>query len=612
MIEQIQLNVTSVCGLLEARMRELSDGLPAGTRCPASFLPDREHYTRWWGPFLESLGVALGLGLLVALFAYRAWPAGTREITGIILQWEFLEDPALLAGIFAVAYFPSLIWVLLHPWIDARRIDRNPMLEHRIRREPRRFFVASVVMHALAFLTAVVLGTQPIRGIPSTFQMPLALAGYALVHGILHWARNRREFVYSRQSNINLQSHLYALMRADRARFQQTIQLLGAVSAFQNRAVDRIGLILSGSEYVSAEGLIKGLDPLIHNFPPRGGLESILKLGTAEDFIRYQPIVDEVLSVLRSKSAVSVGSTPDNHLPRLFSGVRRQPPLRVVCACQHNHNRSPAMEAALNALLEQKNLTQSVKVVSGGIAPIAKPSGQLAAALKRRGIGGTLPRPQAVTDDALKNAHLVLAADVPTAFALALRLQRLDPSPQAADKIVLFTSLDPARFHGKDNLPDPYGDKVTIREVLDAVSEVMEQALLPVVATATIPDSMIELAGKLMKGFFPGDLPPYQREKRMRLVLAIARNDPRYLIHIDRNNYRTHELGPGDLNYIWNDRKSFNELFLAQLCDRASDRKPILDRGPSGKDYSHSMMALHSLLSPVLHRITKSRQDVRS
>jgi hypothetical protein len=96
----------------------------------------------------------------------------------------------------------------------------------------------------------------------------------------------------------------------------------------------------------------------------------------------------------------------------------------------------------------------------------------------------------------------------------------------------------------------------------------------------------------------------------MRLVLAIARNDPRYLIHIDRHNYRNHKLDPVDVNFVWNDRKSFNEMFLAQLCDRSFDRNHILDRSPYGKDYSHSVMALHSLLSPVLHRITKARQAV--
>jgi protein-tyrosine-phosphatase len=500
----------------------------------------------------------------------------------------------------------------LHPWIDARRIDRTPTLEHRIRRNNRRLFTEAIVMHAVAFLAAAAVGTVALHEIPPPLRMPVTLAVYWLAHGALHWIRNRRGFVYSRQSNLNVQSHLYALLRTDPARFQDTIRVLGAVSAFQNRMVDRIGLILGGTEYVSPEALLKGLDLLIYTFPPRGGLESILKLGTPEDLIRYQPVVDEILARLHSKSATSVGRPPDNHLMRILSGARRQQPIRVVCACQHNHNRSPAMEASLNALLQQRRLTQNVVVVSGGIAPVAKPSSQLAAALRRRGISATLQRPQPVTDDALKTAHLVLAADVPTALALALRLKRLDSSPQSSEKIVLFTSLDYGRFKGRDNLPDPYGDPVTIRTVLDEVYAVLEEALLPLLATATIPDSMIELAGKLMKGFFPGELPPYQYAKRVRLVLAIARNDPKYLIHIDRGNYRDHELAPGDLSFVWDNNKSFNEMFLAQLCDRSADRKHILDHTPHGKDYSNSVVALHSLLSPVLHRIAKARHGLET
>jgi hypothetical protein len=125
---------------------------------------------------VESLGVTLGLGLLVELFAYRAWPAGTTEVTDIVLQWECLGEPALLAGIFVVTFFPSLVWVVLHPWIDARRIDRNPLLEHRIRRNHRRFLVESIVMHGVSFLAAAVVGTQSLWEIPPSLRLPMALA----------------------------------------------------------------------------------------------------------------------------------------------------------------------------------------------------------------------------------------------------------------------------------------------------------------------------------------------------------------------------------------------------------------------------------------------------
>ena len=167
----------------------------------------------------------------------------------------------------------------------------------------------------------------------------------------------------------------------------------------------------------------------------------------------------------------------------------------------------------------------------------------------------------------------------------------------------------PICFKGQDNLPDPYCDPVTIVEVLDQVHAVLEQVLLPILATTTIPAATIALAGKLMRGFFPGDLPPYQLQKRLRLVLAITRNDPSYLIHIDRANYQAHELSPDDVGFVWNGYKIFNELFLAQLCDRSADhRKQLLDRSTHGKDYAHSALTLHSRLSPVLHRIAKARR----
>jgi protein-tyrosine-phosphatase len=580
-----------------------------GSATVSSLFPDRERYTRTLGPYLESAGVTLGLGLLAGICAYRAWPAGMMEMAEIFLSREFLGDPVLLAGLWVFSFVPSLIWLLLHPWIDARRIDRSPALESRISRDYRRLLKEVAGLHAIAFLAAVGAVLITPGSVSPSLRLPLALAVYWLTHGTAHWARNRGGFVFSRQTNLNVQSHLYALWRTDPPRFQDTVRLLGAVSAFDNRRVDRIGSILGGEEPVSPEALLKDLDSLIRTFPPQGGLESILKLGTPDTLAYYQSVVDSFLAVLRSRTPVPAGRPPESQVTRLLSVLRRDQPIQILCACQHNHNRSPAMEAALRSLLELKRLTRSVTVASGGIAPVARASPQLITALKARGIHSTPARPQAITDEALQTAHLVLAADVPTALNLVLRLNRLEPAPEASDKILLFTSLDPARFKGQDNLPDPYCDPVTIGEVLDHVHAVLEQVLLPILTTTTIPASAIALAGKLMRGFFPGDLPPYQFQKRMRLVLAITRNDPGYLIHVDRANYQAHQLSPGDVSFVWNGPKVFNELFLAQLCDRSADhRKRLLDRSAHGKDYANSVGTLHSLLSPVLHRIAKARQ----
>jgi protein-tyrosine-phosphatase len=574
----------------------------------SSLLPDRAGYTRTWGPYFESAGVTFGVGLLAGLCAYRAWPAGMMEMANIFLSPEFLGDPVLLAGLWLFTSIPSLLWFLLHPWIDARRIDRNPALENRITRHYRRLLQDAAGMHTIAFLAAAGTGWITLDTISPWPQLSLALAVYWLTHATLHWGRNRFGFVFHRQTQLNVQAHLYTLLRTDAPRFQDTLRLLGAVSAFHHRTVDRIGPILTGTEPVASEALLQELDFLIRTFPPPGGLENILKLGATDTLAHYRPIADDFLAVLRSRTALSVGALPDSPLGHLLSALRREPPIRVLCACLHNHNRSPAMATALKALLENKSLTHSVAVDSGGIAPVARASTQLIAALKARRIRLTPPRPQAITDEALRAAHLVLAADVPTALTLALRLDRLEPTPEARDKIVLFTSLDRARFKGLDNLPDPYCDPVTIGEVLDQVQPVLEHVLLPILATTTIPTSAIALAGRLLRGFFPGDLPPYQLQKRMRLVLAITRDDPGYLIHIDRNNYHHHELSPVEVSFVWDGQKIFSEPFLAQLCDRLPDRKHLLEQSAHEKDYLHSVVTLHSLLSPVLHRIAKARQ----
>ena len=264
------------------------------------------------------------------------------------------------------------------------------------------------------------------------------------------------------------------------------------------------------------------------------------------------------------------------------------------------------MAAALKSLLAQKGLTQKVTVSSGGIAPIPRPNLQLLSVLRGRGIAAEPQHPRPISDTTLSQAHLVLAADVATALNLGWRLYELDPDPAATHKIVLFTALDRSRFRGYDRLPDPATDSISLKDSVVQIHETLEHALLPALAAATIPGPMIALAGQLLRGMFPGDVPPYQVEKRMRLVLAIARNDPRYLIHLDRKNHKSNELPADDVRYLWDDYKVFKEAFLAQLCVRFPERELIRKRSAHAKDYSNSMVALSSLLSPVLHRIEQA------
>lgn len=574
-----------------------------------SFFPDREKYTRTWGPVLESAGVTLALGLFIALAAHRAWPDGLNEILLVYLSPEFLWEPTLFLALCAVSFVPSCIWLVLHPLIDARRIDRNPTLQKHITRNYSLLFKEAVALHAIGFTASAAAGMFLLDPIAADLRMPLALAVYGFMHGALHFLRNRFGTRFNRQTHLNLLAHLYTLLLNDRPRFESTNRLLGAVWAFHQGMANRMSPILHGRERVPPNELLRDLEFIIHEFPPREGLESILKVAAPDDAAQFHPVIDQLLMVLRSKAPRSVKIPEDTDPVQLLTRAPRNEPPRVLCACVHNYNRSPAMAAALKSILEQRGLTEKVSVSSGGIAPIPRPNHQLLAVLRVKGIAAEPHRPRPISDAMLAQAHLILAADVPTALTLAWRLYELEPSSEAYRKIILFTSLDRRRFRGHDKLPDPASDRISLKESVNQIHATLEFALLPALTAATIPEPLIALAGQLLRRLFPGDVPPYQVEKRMRLLLAIARNDPSYLIHIDRKKHKSNGLSPADVQFIWDDQKAFQEAFLAQLCVRFADRDQIRKRSPRAKDYGNSMVALTSLLSPVVHQIFKARGE---
>jgi protein-tyrosine-phosphatase len=572
----------------------------------ASFFPDQEKYTKTWGPILESAGVTLVLGTFITLAAHRAWPEGLNEILLVFLSTEFLWDPALFLALLAVSFIPSAIWLVLHPLVDARRIDRNPTLQKNITRKYSLLFKQALAFHAIAFTASAAAGIYLLHGGEPQWRMPLALGVYGCIHAILHLLCNRFGSRFSRQSHLNLQAHLFTLLQTDRPRFEDSIRILGALWAFHHGLANRLEPILHGRERVNPIELLPDLDFLIHEFPPREGLESILKVAAPDQAAQFQPVVDQLLTLLASKTPLSVRVTPDNDPTHLLSRAPKNRPLQILCACVHNYNRSPAMAATLKWLLHQKGLAHKVTVSSGGIAPIPRPNLQMLSALRSRGISAEPQHPRPIPDMALSQAHLILAADVATALNLGWRLYELDPDPAASHKIVLFTALDKARFRGQDRLPDPATDSISLKESVIQIQETLEHALLPALAAATVPGPLIALAGRLLRGLFPGDVPTYQVEKRMRLLLAIARNDPRYLIHLDRKNFDSHQLPADDVRFLWDDYRVFNETFLAQLCARFPERELIRSRSPHAKDYGNSMVALSSLLSPVIHRIEQA------
>jgi protein-tyrosine-phosphatase len=574
-----------------------------------SFFPDREQYTRTWGPLLESAGVTLVVGAFIALAAHRAWPDGLNEILLVYLSTEFLWDPALFLALLAVLFVPSLVWLVLHPLVDARRIDRNPILQKQITRKYSLFFKQAIALHAIAFTASAAAGIYLLNRFEPQLRMPLALGVYGCTHAILHLLCNRFGTRFSRQTHLNLQAHLYSLLQTDRSHFEDTIRLLGALWVFHHGMSNRMESILHGRERVNPVELLHDLDFLIHEFPPREGLESILKVAAPDQAAQFQPVVDQLLMLMASKVPLSVRVAPDSDPALLLTRAPRNQSIQVLCACVHNYNRSPAMAAVLKSLLDQKGLTQKVTVGSGGIAPIPRPNQQLLSVLRSRGITAEPRHPRPIPDVELSQAHLVLAADVSTALNLGWRLYELDPDPAASHKIVLFTALDRTRFRGQDKLPDPATDPISLKDSVIQIQATLEHALLPALAAASIPGPMIALAGQLLRGLFPGDAPLYQVEKRMRLLLAIARNHPGYLIHIDRKNHKSNELPAADMRFLWDDNKAFNEAFLAQLCVRFPERELIRKRSSHAKDYGNSMLALGSLLSPVLHRMEQAAKE---
>jgi hypothetical protein len=162
---------------------------------------------------------------------------------------------------------------------------------------------------------------------------------------------------------------------------------------------------------VNPEELLRDLDLLIHEFPPREGLDSILKVAAPEQAARFHPVMDQLLFVLQSKSPASVGVSQEGEAVRLLTRASRDRPIQILCACIHNYNRSPAMAASLKSILDQKGLLHKVSVNSGGIAPIPRPNLQLLAIQRARGIAAEAQRPRPIPDRAEKTIARINPAE---------------------------------------------------------------------------------------------------------------------------------------------------------------------------------------------------------
>ena len=132
---------------------------------------------------------------------------------------------------------------------------------------------------------------------------------------------------------------------------------------------------------------------------------------------------------------------------------------RVGMVCLGNICRSPMAEVVLRAELERAGLTGRVEVDSAGTGDwhVGDPMDPRARAeLARRGYDGAGHRARQFQPSWFDRYDLVVAMDQSN----LVRLRRMAPDSQAADRIALFRQFDPAlagRSDARDlEVPDPY------------------------------------------------------------------------------------------------------------------------------------------------------------
>jgi len=142
---------------------------------------------------------------------------------------------------------------------------------------------------------------------------------------------------------------------------------------------------------------------------------------------------------------------------------------RILFVCLGNICRSPAAEAVMARLVREAGLAGEIAVASagtGGWHVGSPPDFRATAAAARRGIAMEGAAQQVTLAD-FDRYDLLVAMDA----ANAADLRALAPSPEAAAKVRLLRSFDPASA-GSDELdvPDPYyGEDNGFDRVLDLV-----------------------------------------------------------------------------------------------------------------------------------------------
>jgi protein-tyrosine phosphatase len=151
--------------------------------------------------------------------------------------------------------------------------------------------------------------------------------------------------------------------------------------------------------------------------------------------------------------------------------------MRLLFVCMGNICRSPTAEAVMRAVVAREGLEGEVEIDSAGTGAWHvgnPPDRRSAAAAAARGI--TLEgAARQVTAEDFESYDLLLAADSENVEAL----RAVAPSQEAAEKVVLLRSYDPAAVAAGDlDVPDPYyGGERGFEHVLDLVAAACEGLL---------------------------------------------------------------------------------------------------------------------------------------
>lgn len=188
-------------------------------------------------------------------------------------------------------------------------------------------------------------------------------------------------------------------------------------------------------------------------------------------------------------------------LVRRLAAVPFDRPLRLLCVCLYNVNRSRTVHKALLSWLREQRVGRAVRVDSGGImldrtlrrrkrgsgeALLAHRAASVIAeqnaVLRRQGIRVADWRPKPVSRRALRQADVIFVSDERSRREIELRLTELFPTePTRLGRVIDLAALDPELGRDGKNLPDPLNaeDGITVAESVEQLLRLVRRRIIP-------------------------------------------------------------------------------------------------------------------------------------